>query len=148
MIHSLALCLAVVAPPALAQTDPELLPKADQPSWNAVGRVNVAGLKRRQMCTGTLVAEDLVLTAAHCLFRDGRAVRADDVHFVAGWRGGDYAAHSVAAEIFIDPDHDPDLPPLSATARNDIAFLRLADPIQTVASLPLAALPAGDRPLR
>lgn len=33
--------------------------------WRAIGRVNLAGVAH---CTGTLVAEDVVLTAAHCLW--------------------------------------------------------------------------------
>jgi V8-like Glu-specific endopeptidase len=149
MIRAATLCIALLCGPAHAQTDPVLLPEAEQPAWNAVGRVNIAGLNRSAMCTGTLIAADLVLTAAHCVFRGETLARAADVHFVAGYRGGDYVAHSVAAELFVDPEYDPTLPPLASETRYDIAFLRLATPFpaETVAPLPLAALPDPSPPL-
>ncbi|WP_165354519.1 serine protease [Tropicimonas sp. IMCC6043] len=129
---------------------PTLLPEAEQATWNAVGRVNIAGLKRRSMCSGTLVAPDLVLTAAHCLFRpDGHAARPVDVHFVAGWRGGAFAAHRQAAEIIFHPDYAPSLPPLAERVVYDVAFLRLDTPIVAAEAtpVPLADLPADPGPL-
>mgnify|MGYP000167946767 CR=1 FL=1 len=52
------------------------LPLEDHPAWQAVGRLNTKGYNRRGMCSGALVAPDLVLTAAHCLAGpDGNPVR-------------------------------------------------------------------------
>ncbi|WP_315981359.1 trypsin-like serine protease [Aliamphritea spongicola] len=51
--------------------------------WRAIGRINLAGYGH---CTATLVAEDVVLTAAHCLWnqRVGRWYPAKYLTFVAG----------------------------------------------------------------
>ena len=35
--------------------------------WDAIGQVNIGGYRQAGKCTGTLVAPDLVLTAAHCV---------------------------------------------------------------------------------
>lgn len=61
--------------------------------WTALGRVNrdTAGF-----CTGALVGPDLVLTADHCLYHDrtGRLMAPDRLHFLAGYRRGEYRAHA------------------------------------------------------
>ena len=127
-----------------------MLPAAEQAQWNAIGRVNVAGLDDRVMCSGTLVAPDLVVTAAHCLAPPGRRMsRVEDIHFVAGWRAGEYVAHGQVAEILPHPDYDAMVPPVADRVAFDIAFLRLVEPIaeSQVAPLPLAALPESARSL-
>jgi len=74
--------------------------------WIAIGRVNLEG---RGHCTGTLIAPDLVLTAAHCLYNaeDGRWGIPIETHFVAGYDRGVYAAHSRAKAFIRDPGYDP-----------------------------------------
>ncbi|MFI6600379.1 trypsin-like serine peptidase [Nonomuraea sp. NPDC050536] len=49
-----------------------------------VGRV--AGTSRIEQCGGTVLHGGLVLTAAHCLFQDGRMLR--DVQFAPGYENG------------------------------------------------------------
>ena len=64
--------------------------------WSAIGRVNRSS---GGFCTGTLIASDRVLTAAHCLW-DERRMRwlpPAMIHFVAGYRRGKYVAHARVA---------------------------------------------------
>ncbi|MFO1039447.1 MAG: trypsin-like serine protease [Geminicoccaceae bacterium] len=89
--------------------------------WTAIGRVNVAG---RAYCTGALVGPATVLTAAHCLVRkvDGSFVAPDQVHFVAGYRRGEWLAHAVAMDVVHgDPKTGP---------AGDWALLELRDALK------------------
>jgi len=83
------------------------------------------------MCTGTLVEEDLVLTAAHCVTHHftGKVFPPGAVHFVAGWRRGTKVGHSKAAAIPVHPDYDrrAEIGPENVAA--DLALIRLAEPI-------------------
>lgn len=76
-------CLALPAP---AQESPLVsLETSDAgQGWQAVGRLNLGS---RGFCTGSLIAPDLVLTAAHCLYdkETGARVADQDIEFLAGW---------------------------------------------------------------
>ena len=98
--------------------------------WAAVGRVN---RETGGFCTGTLVASNLVLTAAHCLYdnRTGNRVAPHRLHFVGGYRRGGYVAHAVARAAF-----HPEAFSFTGVnglkrAANDWAVLILATPIAT-----------------
>ncbi|GAA0286370.1 trypsin-like serine peptidase [Rhodovulum strictum] len=139
LIVLLAACFA--APMAAAGDDPVRLSDAEHLSWRAIGRINVTGFDSGGMCTGTLIAPDLVLTAAHCLFalNPNRVVRPGQVHFLAGWLKGGYAAHRVAAEIKLHPDYDQANGINFQTLASDLALLRLAAPIPPDEVQPLPA---------
>jgi len=84
-----------LAPFASAQDDMplrRLLGADEAKAWQAVGRINMEGAG---FCTGALIAPDLVLTAAHCMYfkRTGKPIPANKIHFLAGWRKGWAAAH-------------------------------------------------------
>ncbi len=120
---------------ALAQNALPMLPFGEEDKWRAIGRVNATGYSRRKMCTGTLVAPAIVVTAAHCLFREtGHEIALDKLFFVAGVDRGENAGVGRIARIEIHPkarrDGDYD-------ARYDMAVLHLSAPMTGIAPLPL-----------
>lgn len=124
-----------------AASDRKMTTPAEQMAWNAVGRLNVTG---QGYCTGTLVAPDIVLTAAHCVInrRTGAVVRPDNVHFLAGFRVGTYTAHGRGHRIAVMQGYDRN----RKTVHLDLAVVQLRDPMPpdvTPARLHVGVLPGG-----
>lgn len=79
----------------------------DQWPWSSIGRINIATMTQRNICTGSLVGPRTVITAAHCLF-DGRLnqwIKPNEVHFVAGLSPGlKYSGHSLVSRYVVAPN--------------------------------------------
>lgn len=123
----------------------QLLTGDDNRGWEAVGRLDIA---QHGMCTGALIAPDVVLTAAHCLYdRDSRRlIPASQIEFQAGLRHGRASAYRSVRLAVSHPDYvyEPDGRP---QVKNDIALLRLDRPIDNGRVIPfgIASMPAkGD----
>jgi protease YdgD len=107
--------------------------------WAAIGRVNRS---TGGFCTGTLIGPRVVVTAAHCIYdrRTGRRVRPADLHFLSGYRRGEFLAHSAAQSVVVPDDYSYGAD--SVRADWAIMVLEKAIPIKPV-PVREAGLPAG-----
>jgi protease YdgD len=122
--------------PGLGAEDRRVPVDARAAPWNALGRVQSQVTGR---CTGVLVAPDLVLTAAHCLVtRAGSFARPESLHFLLGYRLGEYAAVGQVVSVRMGAGFDA---ARRGPVEADWALLRLAAP------LPAAPLPLWDAPV-
>lgn len=110
--------------------------------WMAVGRLDINGTG---FCTGSLVAPDLVLTAAHCMFNRGTGARIDPsrIQFLAGWRRGSASAYRNVRRAVVHPDYFFGGDVSTDRVRNDVALLELEQPIRNTRVIPFET---GARP--
>ena len=129
-------------PGIVGRDDRRPLLRAD-PSLDAVGRVNHGG----SFCTGTLIAPDQVLTAAHCLWdeREHHLVTPGELHFLAGWRRGRYAGHAVAVSIDMATDIRLGANGTPADPLTDWAVLTLERPLAGPTLRPMPFAGAAER---
>lgn len=111
---SLLTCLALAWPvfgqgqrlrPAIVGDDDRVRVDKNGAPWDAIGQVNISGYRMLGACTGTLVAPDLVVTAAHCVMDQWKKVPhpLHHIHFLAGVRGSKHKGHATAKCLrFID----------------------------------------------
>lgn len=123
----------------IGDDDRVMLDSAQWP-WSAVGRVNRTW---GGYCTGTLVAPDVVLTAAHCIYeaRTRRWIKPGELHFLAGYRRGRYLLHATVERIVAPLTPPPAQGGIAGKGwpADDWALLVLDD-AASVAPIPVKAL--------
>ncbi len=106
--------------------------------WRTIGRINLAG---RGHCTGTLVAPDQVLTAAHCLWNaaTGRWYPAQYITFVAGAEQDRFQGYAKGVTFRIGNGFNPQQLDTTHSLLSDWALLTLDKSLgSSLGYLPLA----------
>lgn len=120
-----------------------MLEAGEAAAFAGVGRLNIAGSR---FCTATLVAPDVIATAAHCLFHPltGARVADGELRFVAGYRLRDRAALRRVTRTAVDPAYAFAARATYAGVGADLALGRLDRPVpQAVVPFATAALADG-----
>lgn len=149
MRRFLPLLIAVLmAPAAWADSALDRLTlRSERLGWEAVGRLDVGSVG---FCTGVLVAPDLVLTAAHCLYDNANGIRRDPTKmmFRAALRDGHAVAQVQVRRAVVLPGYDPlDVDQLTQL-QNDAALLQLTRSIPAAHAAPFTVgrrVNTGDR---
>ena len=105
--------------------------------WSAVGRLD---MKDGGFCTATLIAPDLVLTAAHCTYDldSARARAPREMIFRAGFRNGLVQSERKVIQVARPEAYIPQDSDTSRHISSDVALLRLARPIGSHVISPFA----------
>lgn len=138
VIVALVLALNLAGQAADAQSGKrKLTDRNDLYGWEAIGRLDMG---KGSFCTGTLIAKDIVLTAAHCALdnRTGKPYRPGEVTFRAGLSNGASLAERKVVQIVAHPDYSPNGGVTVQAVQVDVALMRLETPIPHSIANPFA----------
>ncbi|MEM6588491.1 MAG: trypsin-like peptidase domain-containing protein [Pseudomonadota bacterium] len=144
--RAIAFAILSFTTPVTASDFTRLTDRDDLFGWEAVGRVDLAG---NGFCTGVLIATDLVLTAAHCVYdQHNNLFPAENIRFRAGLRDGVAIAERTASRVVAAKAYVPGAGMSASNVRNDAALVELSEPILSTTAAPFVIRErarAGDR---
>jgi V8-like Glu-specific endopeptidase len=115
--------------------------------WEAVGRID---LGNAGFCTGAMITDRLILTAAHCLFhkQTGQRFADGDIIFRAGFRNGRASAEGRVRRSAVHPAYRPLGGTEVGNIAHDLALIELIHPIRNMGIVPFEVTrqpKAGDK---
>ena len=148
MVKSVAILLAAALPllPGVGPADRRLPVDPARAPWTALVRVQT---ELGERCTGFMVAPQVAVTAAHCLYlpRVGRFIQPGSIHVLLGYRFGRYAGHARVMRFTIPQAYRPGDEAATAGADRAVLILdhRLVPASEALAVASVPSLPAAVR---
>jgi protease YdgD len=147
LLAAACLCGAAIAEdlqPGIIGKDDRVRIENSTPPWSAIGHVNIGGYRSTKKCTGTLIAPDVVITAAHCVVdpSTGEPFPLHNIHFLAGVDGSKNLGHATAKCVHVKQGFKSDATALKRAGRMSVA--RLSNDMATIVlknALPVTPAP-------